>query len=176
MPVTRSCQLCNKSFQADYNRQFYCSISCRFWSKIEMGSVYECWEWQHSKTSGYGYFSKINGKRIRAHRMAWELVYGEIPKRILVLHKCDNRCCCNPLHLFLGSHADNTQDMIKKNYGGCFPKGIRHPNTRLTEVDVKLIRLKLKLGHSQTRTAKEHDITQSAVSHVFRRTTWKHIS
>lgn len=72
-----------------------------------------CWEWKGAKTkAGYGWFSaKI------ASRISWEIYRGKIPKDMLVCHKCDNPPCVNPDHLFLGTHKDNTLDMIKKGRG-----------------------------------------------------------
>jgi len=79
-----------------------------------------CWEYpKRLDKSGYGIFTrKIPGTRKhkinKAHRVAWELAYGAISPGMCVLHKCDNRKCCNIQHLFLGTVADNIADMIKK--------------------------------------------------------------
>ncbi len=90
-----------------------CDVATRFWDKVSKTDG--CWLWNGMRThSGYGRF-RIGGKICRAHRIAWELVYGTIPEGIFVLHKCDNRVCVNPEHLFLGSHNDNMKDMVKKN-------------------------------------------------------------
>jgi hypothetical protein len=73
-----------------------------------------CWEWMgFIRPSGYG---QVHQNKL-AHRVSWELHNGPIPNGVLVLHKCDNKSCVNPDHLFLGSHRDNTQDMMSKGRG-----------------------------------------------------------
>lgn len=101
------------------------TIEERFWKKVEIGNEDECWNWVGAiDTPKYGAF-KYNGKKVNSHRMAWFLTYGEFPE-LLVLHSCDNRKCCNPKHLFLGTHKDNVQDMISKNRVN-YKKGSEHP-------------------------------------------------
>lgn len=75
----------------------------------------KCWGWKGCapKNPGYGQFRSAM-KLERAHRASWTLHFGEIPKGIFVLHKCDNRICSNPQHLFLGNHLSNTKDMMEK--------------------------------------------------------------
>jgi len=72
------------------------------------------WMRSRSNPSGYGQVGIVDGKLIRAHRLAWELTNGWIPNGLYVCHHCDNPPCCNPAHLFLGTQADNMSDMVKK--------------------------------------------------------------
>lgn len=109
----------------------YCSPSCsnkgraksqadRFWEKVKKGSKDSCWLWQASTyRNGYGQFGRggRNAGNEVASRMAWILTYGEIPKGLNVLHTCDNPLCCNPEHLWLGTQANNLEDMWKKGRG-----------------------------------------------------------
>lgn len=97
-----------------YSRQA-APILKRFWSKVAFtANPNKCWEWQAGKTKyGYGELM-IKNKQVYAHRLSWELTYGEIPDGLFVCHKCDNPKCVNPNHLFLGTNLDNVRDMVSK--------------------------------------------------------------
>lgn len=89
-------------------------ITDRFWSKVCIKLDNECWEWKAGKVRGYGQFS-YHGNNAYAHRVAWEIVNGSIPNGLLVLHKCDNKACVNPSHLYCGTHSDNMGDREWRN-------------------------------------------------------------
>ena len=73
-----------------------------------------CWVWTAATNSrGYGH-ATFDGARTYAHRIAYTLAYGPIPEGMFVCHRCDNPPCCNPAHLFVGTAADNAQDMAAK--------------------------------------------------------------
>jgi hypothetical protein len=100
----------------------HCSLACRFWSKVDKsGGPDACWVWiakaRCQSGTGYGNFGISQGKYIHAHRQAWELTKGKIPEGLHGCHKCDNVLCCNPSHLFLGSHVENMDDMVSKGRG-----------------------------------------------------------
>ena len=102
--------------------------------------------------------------------MAYELVCGEIPKGMKVLHSCDVRSCVNPHHLFLGTNNDNSKDMVRK---GRQAKGERTHHVKLTAHDIVEIR-NSKLP--QADIAKRYGVTQAAISLVVVRKNWKHIA
>lgn len=100
------------------------SLEDSFWEFIVAGSPDQCWEWSGTCFSnGYGSVS-FQCKRWPAHRVSWEIHNGPIPDGLWVLHKCDNRPCCNPNHLFLGTPADNMADKVAKgrHRNGSSPK------------------------------------------------------
>lgn len=89
----------------------------RFWSHVVVRGANECWEWTASvrqgRDGGYGMFW-VDGKCWGAHRVSWTLHFGPIPDGLCVLHRCDNRPCQNPGHLFLGTKKDNNRDKSAK--------------------------------------------------------------
>lgn len=102
----------------------------RFWSKVQRGEG--CWEWQGSCTgsNGYGQFWVTHTIVVRAHRFAYELTHGSIPKDAIICHRCDNPRCVRPDHLFSGTFADNTADMFRKGRAAI---GERHWTRRAPE-------------------------------------------
>lgn len=99
-----------------------------FWRFVLEGGG--CWNWRGIITrNGYGQLSH-NWAKYYAHRVSWELNYGPIPDSLWVLHRCDNRPCVRPDHLFLGDSSVNTKDCWNKgrhpgNSGGYGKSGVR---------------------------------------------------
>lgn len=146
----------------------------------------ECWEWtgavnHQGKEKGYGVM-KVGGRKgriIQVHRLAFELEYGPIPRGLFVVHSCDVRKCTNPAHLSLGTAANNTADMMSRGRQrfGKAKRGEENTATHLMEFDVRYIRAIAATGIvSQKGLAREHDVTQSAISAIVTRKAWGHLA
>ena len=145
----------------------------RFEEKIEMIPECGCWIWIAAvQGDGYGVIKTGHkNKQSVAHRISWQLYRGSIPKGILVLHKCDTPACVNPYHLFLGTHKDNTQDMIKKNRKA-LQKGEGNNLSKLTECEVLTIR---ESCSKNINLSKIYKVNASTISRIKSRDRWKHV-
>jgi hypothetical protein len=132
----------NQRRKASVGQRFYgIAFADRFWQHVTKAHGDGCWEWNAAiGTTGYGMTTRAC-KKIKAHRAAWELVHGPIPGALCVLHRCDNRKCVRPDHLFLGTLSDNVADMMAKGRNGDTRTfGDDNGNTKLSEADVATIR------------------------------------
>lgn len=138
----------------------------------------ECWGWKGCapKNPGYGQF-RYEGILEKAHRASWMIYFGDIPENVYVLHRCDNRLCSNPKHLFLGTNADNMRDMISKGRNKCIgQKGEKNPMAKLTADKVKEIRQMLAKKISPKVIAKDFDISYGHVFGLKQNMTWKDLA
>jgi len=145
-------------------------ITERFWEKVDKSS--ECWLWTGSQmSSGYGRIS-VNGRVIGAHRLSFELHFKEIPTGLYVCHKCDNRLCVRPDHLFLGTQTDNLKDMVSKSRNKrC--RGEQHHSAKLSQRQVIAIRIITQFGSIPYRqVAKIFGVSQPLVSRIISRKSW----
>lgn len=150
----------------------------RFWSKVRVLKNSDCWEWQGAIiSSGYGCFW-IGKSSYVTHRIA-AFLFGMIPElsapkntdaKGFVLHKCDNRKCCNPHHFFIGSFSDNQLDSYNKNRAQ--PKGQYHTNAKLTNQQAADVRNAYKLGALQKELASRYEVSQRAISLIVRNETY----
>jgi hypothetical protein len=122
---------------------------------------------------GYGYITYHKEERMFAHRAAWISRNGPIPCGLCVLHRCDVRACINPDHLFLGTHADNTRDMLDK---GRASVGESHHAAKLTEEKVlEILALWATGEHTQKAIGAMFGVTGVLVGLIVRRNAWKHL-
>lgn len=197
--VSCSCAHCGKTF---YTRPVdirngggkYCGRLCytlakrttpeEFWASLDRSGC--CWLWTaRINRGGYGsvkFASITNRDMWPAHRLAWTLANGPIPDGLLVLHDCDKnypagdityRRCCNPVHLFLGTSADNSADMKAK---GRQSRGERNSHAKLTpEEVVEIRRLYAAGGTTHKRLSRQFRITEGGVRFIICGRTWKHV-
>lgn len=146
----------------------------RFESKVMPEPNTGCWIWiGGSFENGYGVF-RIHSKNKKAHRMSFEFYKGSIPDGMVVCHRCDNKFCVNPDHLFLGSMLDNVTDMISKGRKH-YPKGELHGQSKLKTADVIHIRQHAdSIGHKAI--ADKFGISQKYIGEILRRHKWAHVS
>jgi hypothetical protein len=152
----------------------------RFWAKVQKDEKTGCWLWTAAKFwDGYGLF-KLDyraGKHfvVRAHRHSFFLAHGRHPADgMLVCHTCDTPACVNPAHLFEGTVQDNVRDSMRKGRWDTHlppppPSGQKHPNSVLTDAQVKRVRALFATGrYSQSALAAHFGCSQQLVSRIVR--------
>lgn len=191
--ISRTCRSCGHTFLTrpqDIRRGYgrYCSRRCA--ASAQQGrrrrSVAErlaartarsgeCWVWTGAAPfadNGYGRIRVGEYKR-KVHRVAWELAYGPIPDPYLfVCHRCDNRLCVRPEHLFLGTHEDNQRDKIEK---GRHVRGMTAPRAKLTDDAVREIRRLAMNGTSRASLGRRFGVGSASISKIVLRQRWAHI-
>ena len=140
-----------------------------FWSRMTRKDN-GCLEWTGAiNGNGYGGLSMRRfGKRpIGAHVAAYMLKVGPVPNGMQVCHKCDNRACCEPSHLFLGTQSENLTDMVAKGRDRHSPRfGIENPNAKLPWDEICEARLLRKCGFAQQWIADLFGVSQSSISSI----------
>lgn len=162
-------------------------IAAEFWSKVDVRDSKKCWNWKAGMfTQGYG-AAMLLGRPHYASRIAFMLAHGDPGKR-LVLHSCDNRKCCNPSHLRLGTHRDNMKDMADQGRASQGDehwtrqrpkdvlKGAKVGNSKLTAVEVRSIRKAREQGDELHVIAERFGITKQRVWQIVHRKAWAHLN
>jgi hypothetical protein len=194
MSITKICPVCQKEFTSKGHYPKCCSLKCgyifrekntpplpvedRFWPKVKMGAIDECWEWQGQiNKAGYGRF-RIGKSMPQAHRVSYELAIGPIPEGMKVCHKCDNPKCCNWHHFFLGTQADNVADMITKGRARFGLGPFKSTYGRILTADqVHQLKALYKTGKYKPRgLAVLYSVSESTVRDIIKGRLWKHIT
>ncbi len=152
----------------------------RFWEKVKKQDG--CWEWQSgARGGGYGGF-KIDGRAWLAHRVSWIINYGNIPEGLNILHKCNNKNCVNPNHLYVGTQKENVRDAIDAGTHYRIPdehrrpvRGLEHKNAKLDHLKVREIRRLRKEGLGCRELGRFYDVDHSIISEVCNNKIWKHV-
>ncbi len=154
-----------------------------FWGRVDKSAGPEgCWYFGAQRGPRYSRIPGPAGKKVRGHRVALALSLGvDLDKMGLALHRCDNRPCCNPSHLFEGTQADNMRDMSRKGracYSGPglnVARGSHSGHARLTEKQVVEMRRLYARGALQRELAQKYGVSQSVISEALRGLTWSHV-
>lgn len=147
----------------------------RFWSKVDIGAPKDCWEWQASlHTSGYGRFKIASYTTMMANRVALVIHTGEEHLDKFALHTCDNPKCCNPHHLYWGTHSQNMQDMVRRGRNSKRDQsGTQNGAAKIDEQQLETIVKRLQAGWNNKQIAADLPITHSMVSTIRRGKMWR---
>ena len=146
-----------------------------FNDNVEKKDAESCWEWKGTlRKCGYGViWVKDLGERLwQAHRLSWFVHYGSIEKNLFVCHKCDNRRCVNPAHLFLGTPKENNVDRNKKQRDGKPWLGVKrndHPRTKVTSERLVELQKLYCSGASAAKLAEMEGLNKNYIFRILRR-------
>lgn len=190
----KTCPICKKEHIKVAKE---CSSKCKILNRHKIEN--ECWQWIGKiNNAGYGEFVEgINGKKIihLSHRKSYEIFKGEIPKGLCVCHSCDNKKCCNPEHLWVGTQKENIQDAKRKGRlpdqkgrkhteetkkkfkfrKGPDKKGEKHHMAKLTENDVREIKKLLETKIKRNEILKMFKITRPYLYAIKSKKAWPHL-
>lgn len=134
-----------------------------------------CFEFYgHRNEDGYGRIRGDEKKLVFVHREIWRRFRGEIPEKMCICHHCDNPCCVNLNHMFMGTHQENMADRKRKKRYAAHP-GSKNGSAVLTEADIPTIRQRIKLGEQCYALGREYGVTGEAILAIKHGRNWKHV-
>ena len=148
-----------------------------FMDRVRIDDIDACWFWQRS-TGSHGYGQLFWDNKVQtAHRFAYHLFCGD-PGNAQINHRCGNRKCCNPAHLYAGTQLDNFRDMV--NHGTHVPpphkQGSAVGNSKLTEAEAAEIKRCLAKGVAGAQLARQFNVSASTISLIRKGIRWRHVS
>lgn len=142
----------------------------RFWSKVAIAGPSDCWDWTGSLChghKGYGRFKLTPYAQARANRVAWALHHRRDPGDLIIRHHCDRPACCNPAHLEIGTHLDNSNDKISRGRArGWDNAGEKNPRAKLSEADLTFIIEGFRSGRSNKEIARHLPVDHALISRI----------
>lgn len=143
----------------------------RFWAKVDKSG--DCWLWTGANNGvGYGKVRRpsLSSQSLLAHRYSWFLRFDKWPNYLC--HRCNNRACCRPSHLYEGTPKTNQQDRIKAGNGN---EGSKHGMSRLTEAKVREAKALVASGHTLTAVAAKFGVAVTTICSIMHGRTWRHV-
>lgn len=159
-------------------------VEQRFWQYVSK-DVDGCWRWTGAtRGGGYGaiWIGGRTGSHVPAHRVSYEMAHGPVPAGLWVLHRCNNKRCVNPEHIYAGTVRQNVMDAIadgvwpsKKGRSMPWMVGIKNSNAVLDPVKVRQIRARQASGESMRSLARHFNVNRTTIKNVVIRAIWAHV-